>query len=277
MQEKEFIQKLFQQNRKHFQGFPNKLFAEAVLNDLFHFLFTPYENKFDTEEEVAYGYADIRKNFSALLNDILKDKEAVKRHCLEFFSKLPFLYEQLLLDANVVLQFDPAAKSIEEVFVAYPGFYAIVVYRIAHQLLLQDIKVLPRLLSECGHSKTGIDIHPGAAIGHSFFIDHGTGIVIGETAIIGNDVKIYQGVTLGAMNVSKANAHTKRHPTIQDGVIIYSGATILGGETVVGRDSIIGGNVWLTHSVPPHSVVYHQSEVTVRDNNPLPEGLNFVI
>jgi len=161
--------------------------------------------------------------------------------------------------------------------VAYPGFYATAVYRLSHQLHVQGIKTLPRLLSEYAHSKTGIDIHPGAEIGSSFFIDHGTGIVIGETTVIGDNVKIYQGVTLGALNVDKSHASSKRHPTIEDNVIIYSGATILGGDTVVGRQSVIGGNVWLTYSVPPFSVVYHKSEIKVRDNFNMPDVLNFVI
>jgi serine O-acetyltransferase len=175
------------------------------------------------------------------------------------------------------LKFDPAARSVEEVLVAYPGFYATAVYRLSHQLWEQGVEILPRLFTEYAHSKTGVDIHPGAHIGESFCIDHGTGIVIGETTIIGNNVKIYQGVTLGALQVSKDSAIVKRHPTIEDNVTIYSGATILGGQTVIGHDSIIGGNVWLTYSVPSFSVVYHKSEVKVRDKNPFPEPLNFVI
>ena len=134
-----------------------------------------------------------------------------------------------------------------------------------------------RILSEYGHSETGIDIHPGAVIGEHFFIDHGTGIVIGETSVIGNNVKIYQGVTLGALNVSKDKANQKRHPNIEDNVIIYSGATILGGETTIGQDSIIGGNVWITQNVPSNSLVYNKSEIRIKDNNPLPESLTFVI
>jgi serine O-acetyltransferase len=151
------------------------------------------------------------------------------------------------------------------------------VYRFSHQLWKQGVKILPRVFAEYAHSKTGIDIHPGAEIGQSFFIDHGTGIVIGETSVIGKRVKIYQGVTLGALSVNKEEAKTKRHPTIEDNVIIYSGATILGGETVIGHDSVIGGNVWLTNSVFPNSIVYHKSEITIRDKNPLPDVLNFVI
>ena len=160
---------------------------------------------------------------------------------------------------------------------AYPGFFATAVYRFSHQLVVLGVNILPRVFAEYAHSKTGIDIHPGATIGNSFFIDHGTGIVIGETTIIGNNVKIYQGVTLGALSVNKNCAEVKRHPTIEDTVIIYSGATILGGDTVIGHDSVIGGNVWLTNSVLPFSIVYHKSEITIRDNNPLPDVLNFVI
>ena len=161
--------------------------------------------------------------------------------------------------------------------VAYPGFYATAVYRFSHQLWIQGVKILPRMFAEYAHSKTGIDIHPGAKIGESFFIDHGTGIVIGETTVIGKNAKIYQGVTLGALSVNKDKVQIQRHPTIEDNVIIYSGATILGGGTVIGHDSVIGGNVWLTNSVLPHSIVYHKSEITIRDKNPLPEALNFVI
>ena len=240
-------------------------------------LFASHEGKYDTEQKLAQQYSEIKNTFSALLFELVKNETIVKKHTGELFYQLPEIYEALLLDAHAVLKFDPAAQSIEEVLVAYPGFYATSIYRIAHQLHKQGIKILPRLLSEYAHSKTGIDIHPGAVIGKSFFIDHGTGIVIGETSVIGDDVKIYQGVTLGALNVTKANASTKRHPTIEDNVIIYSGATILGGETVIGHSSVIGGNVWLTYSVPAHSIVYHKSEIKVRDNNLVPEGFNFVI
>ena len=139
------------------------------------------------------------------------------------------------------------------------------IYRLSHPLYKLKIPIIPRLFSEHAHSITGIDINPGAKIGNSFFIDHGTGIVIGETTVIGNNVKIYQGVTLGALNVRKEDAKTKRHPSIEDNVIIYSGATILGGNTIVGHDSIIGGNVWLTSSIDPYSVVYHKSEVHFRN------------
>ena len=164
-------------------------------------------------------------------------------------------------DAEALLAGDPAAHSLEEVLLCYPGLLAIATYRIAHFFQTKSIPIIPRMMAEIAHEKTGIDIHPGAEIGESFFIDHGTGVVIGETAIIGKNVKIYQGVTLGALSVDKSLAQIKRHPTIEDFCVIYSHATILGGETVIGHHSVIGGNVWMTKSVLPNSLVYHKSEV----------------
>lgn len=181
-----------------------------------------------------------------------------------FFNDLVTIHSDLLSDLDAILNFDPAAKSKTEVLLAYPGFFAIFVHRIAHNLWRQQVVILPRILSEYAHSKTGIDIHPAAFIGKRFFIDHGTGIVIGETAKIGNDVKIYQGVTLGALSVSKDMAQEKRHPTIEDGVTIYANATILGGNTTIGEGAVIGGNVWITQSVPAQSLVYHKSETIVK-------------
>ncbi len=274
--QQEFINAVFKRNTTCFRGFPDKQIAEAFIDELFFFMFGTHERKLG-EEKLAEQYESLKNTFSALLYELIKNEEKVKQHTSNLFEAIPEIYKNLLLDAEAILKFDPAAQSIEEVLAAYPGFYATAIYRISHQLHIQGIKTLPRLLSEYAHSKTGIDIHPGAKIGESFFIDHGTGIVIGETAIIGNCVKIYQGVTLGALNVAKSAASTKRHPTIEDNVIIYSGATILGGDTKIGHDCIIGGNVWLTYSVPPFSVVYHKSEIQVRDKNPLPEALNFVI
>jgi serine O-acetyltransferase len=180
-----------------------------------------------------------------------------------FFDDISRLYQTLNTDISAILEGDPAAKSQFEIIRTYPGFLAICFYRIAHALLLLDIPLIPRILTEYAHSQTGIDIHPGAVIGTYLYIDHGTGIVIGETSVIGDHVKLYQGVTLGALSVEKFMANMKRHPTIEDGVIIYSGATILGGNTVIGRNCIIGGNVWLTKSVPPESTVYHKSAIEV--------------
>lgn len=174
----------------------------------------------------------------------------------DFFAYLPELRRIVSTDVAAAFRGDPAAKSIEEVIVAYPGVEAVAVHRIAHFFWDRHVPLIPRMMSERIHGQTGIDIHPGATIGESFFIDHGTGVVIGETCVIGTDVKIYQGVTLGALSVRKEEAHQKRHPTLEDGVTVYSGATILGGATVIGRDSVIGGNVWITESVPPDSLVY---------------------
>ena len=172
-----------------------------------------------------------------------------------FTSQFPAIQKVLKLDAEATCDADPAATSVDEVILAYPGFYALACYRLAHHLLDLGIPLLPRLITERAHRVTGIDIHPGATIGRAIAIDHGTGIVIGETSVVGDRVRLYQGVTLGALSVRKDLAQTRRHPTIGDDVVIYANATILGGDTVVGHSSVIGGNVWLTHSVPPHSIV----------------------
>ena len=277
MNETDFIKELYQRNQQCCASFPDKAMAEDFQDDMFHFLFTPHEGRYETEALLQGEYSRLRDVFSSLVFELLKKGEEARAHTDRFFEAIPAIYKELMLDAESILAFDPAAKSMQEVLMAYPGFYATAVYRMSHQLHLQGVPTLPRLLSEYAHSKTGIDIHPAAVIGKSFFIDHGTGIVIGETSHIGNHVKIYQGVTLGALNVLKELASTKRHPTIEDEVIIYSGATILGGSTVVGRGSVIGGNVWLTNSVPPGSVVYHKSEVKIKDRNPFPEAIDFVI
>jgi serine O-acetyltransferase len=189
-----------------------------------------------------------------------------------FFGRLPEVHKRLEDDISAIFEGDPAAKSRTEVVRTYPGFFATAAHRIAHLLHEHNIGLIPRMISEYAHSKTGIDIHPGATIGNSFCIDHGTGVVIGETAIIGNHVKIYQGVTLGALSVEKIDAETKRHPTIGDNVVLYAGATILGGSTHIGHDSVIGGNVWLTRSVPPHSKIYYQAQMS---NNGAKESIIF--
>jgi serine O-acetyltransferase len=173
-----------------------------------------------------------------------------------FFAELPSIRAALETDIDAAFRGDPAAKSVEEIILAYPGLQAIIVHRIAHFFWQQEVPLIPRMMSEIVHSKTGIDIHPGAEIGESFFIDHGTGVVIGETTVIGKNVKLYQGVTLGALSVKKELAGKKRHPTIEDNVTIYAHTTILGGDTVIGHDSIIGGNVWITRPVPPGSMIY---------------------
>jgi serine O-acetyltransferase len=190
----------------------------------------------------------------------------------ELLGKIPEIRRKVSLDVAAANKGDPAARSEDEVILAYPFVQAIMVHRIAHELWLSEVALIPRMMSEYIHGKTGIDIHPGAVIGNSFFIDHGTGVVIGETTVIGDNVKIYQGVTLGALSVQKQLANKKRHPTIEDDVTIYAGATILGGETVVGRGTIIGGNVWLTETVPPNSRILHQPSQTSRIQKKSREG-----
>ncbi len=184
-------------------------------------------------------------------------EEDARRTTMEFLERVPGIRDMLAGDIQAAYDGDPAASSMDEIILAYPGVEAIMVHRVAHELWIREVAMIPRMMSEYIHGKTGIDIHPGARIGESFFIDHGTGVVIGETTEIGNNVKLYQGVTLGALSVKKEEANRKRHPTIEDDVTIYAGATILGGSTVIGRGSVIGGNVWLTESVPPNSRLYH--------------------
>ncbi|MEO6419563.1 MAG: serine O-acetyltransferase EpsC, partial [Polyangiaceae bacterium] len=176
---------------------------------------------------------------------------------LRLFAELPDLRRHLNADVRAAYDGDPAAKNVEEIVFSYPSIEAIVAYRIANRLSVAGVPMIPRIIAEYAHSRTGIDISPAAQIGERFFIDHGTGVVIGETTVIGNDVKVYQGVTLGALSIPRRDeAGVKRHPTIEDGVTIYAGATILGGSTVIGAGSVVGGNVWLTTSVPPGSKVF---------------------
>jgi serine O-acetyltransferase len=186
--------------------------------------------------------------------------EIAQKQSLLFLEKLPLIRDLLLKDLYATYRGDPAAKSFDEVIYCYPGFFAITIYRIAHELHKQDIPLLPRIMTEYAHGETGVDIHPGAKIGETFFIDHATGVVIGETTEIGNNVRIYQGVTLGALSFKRKEDGSlvkggKRHPTIGNDVTIYSGATILGGKTVIGDRSVVGGNVWLTHSIPPDTTI----------------------
>jgi len=258
---------------------PSKRKAQHFIDELIAFLF-PNDNHLPcTLPYLQMGLARLEVQLHELLlplqSQLLSKIEDIVQ---QYFTTLPIIYQTLKLDAQTILQFDPAAASMQEVVSAYPGFRAIAVYRLTHQLVGMGVPTLPRLLSEYAHSQTGIDIHPGAKIGSAFFIDHGTGVVIGETTHIGNNVKIYQGVTLGALNVQKDFAQTKRHPTIEDNVIIYSGSTILGGNTVIGHSSIIGGNTWITESVPPYSLVYHKAEVRIRNKQtPNSYELDFVI
>ncbi len=276
MSQATFIQQLFEANANSKSSFPDKKSAQEFIDLLFNLLFIPrIHRKRITDFESEYG--SLKSHLLTLVYDVLKDGEKSQVVVDSFFNELPAIYASSQKDASAISQYDPAAQNIEEVIVAYPGFYAIFVYRLSHQLWKQSVGILPRLFTEYAHSKTGIDIHPGASIGESFFIDHGTGIVIGETTEIGNNVKIYQGVTLGALNTAKEIALGKRHPTIEDNVIIYSGATILGGKTVIGANSTIGGNVWITYSVPDNSIVYHKSEIAAKDTFSFKDSVNEIL
>jgi serine O-acetyltransferase len=204
---------------------------------------------------------ELAARMTSFLLDQGKTAEEARRTCEAFAASLGSLRDALQEDAEANCEADPAATSTDEVIVAYPGFFAIACYRIAHRLHELDVELLPRLITELAHRQTGIDIHPGATIGGSLAIDHGTGIVIGESASIGDRVRLYQGVTLGAVSVRKELAKQKRHPTIEDDVVIYANATILGGEAIIGAGSVIGGNVWLTHAVPPGSIVTHAATI----------------
>ena len=233
----------------------------VTLRRIFALLVPERGDKIDHSE--AKIVAELTRAINAV-NGVRGAKFGVQATVDRFMGQLPALRKLVETDIVAAYEGDPAAKDTVEVVMAYPGFYAIVVHRIAHALYQLGVPLLPRMMSELAHSHTGIDIHPGATIGEKFFIDHGTGVVIGETTVIGRNVKLYQGVTWGALSFPKdertgmlMKGH-KRHPNVEDNVVIYAGATILGGDTVIGHDSEIGGNVWLMESIPPHSRVYNK-------------------
>ena len=265
-------------NNSYCSEVPSVIDSHSFIDDLINLLFPIRINRNFSAQEIEIRLDRLQLRLKELLIPLQKELQhepAVVAH--DFFEKLEDIYRLLLKDAETFLSCDPAAGCIEEIILSYPGFYCLAVHRMANVLYKEGVPVLPRVMSEYVHGKTGIDIHPGASIGNNFFIDHGTGIVIGESAIIQNNVKIYQGVTLGAIYVEKSLRKTKRHPTIEDNVIIYAGATILGGNTTIGHDTIIGGNVWLTESVDPHSVVYRQHKAIIKDSKNFQEPLNYII
>jgi serine O-acetyltransferase len=263
-----FIEKLHKIHLIEWEATPSIQDSVVWLNDLIEFLFPTnnHLNKQSTYEGI------LKKNQIDLENLLLSYLDSkdfnIGNTLISFYDNLETTYNNLRLDAAKIYENDPAATSIHEVIVTYPGFYAIAVYRIANNLSLLGVPILPRILSEHAHGKTGIDIHPNAQIAVPFFIDHGTGIVIGATSVIGKNVSIYQGVTLGALQVSKEMAQVKRHPTIEDNVIIYARTTVLGGDTVIGYNSIIGGSVFLTKSVAPYSNVFNTHQLRI-DTKPL--------
>lgn len=256
-----FLEQLFQKHNACMACPPSDKVI-GFFDDLIGLLFPDLAIRhFESIEEFKYF---AKKNQQDLLSILQYHPENSNgtgaKKCADFFAMVPQIEEMLNEDAMAMFNGDPAAKSSQEVIRSYPGFKAIAAYRVAHALYTLGIDLIPRMISEVVHSRTGIDIHPGAQIGRSFCVDHGTGVVIGQTCIIGDHVKIYQGVTLGALSVKKEDAKVKRHPTIENGVVIYAGATILGGDTIIGKNTVIGGNVWITNSVPANSKIYYNQK-----------------
>lgn len=260
--DKNFLNKLYQSHQSC-PTCPAPSEVSAFYVELLGALFADFTQLASLSEE----------QFKQLIEKLEKELERILRHNPtkgsenpaqlrdKFFNALPVIYDKVQHDVTAMYEGDPAAKSRDEVVRTYPGFYAVAAYRIAHELHTLGVQGIPRIITEHAHSKTGIDIHPAAKIGEHFCIDHGTGVVIGETSVIGNHVKIYQGVTLGALSVNKEDAEKKRHPTLEDNVVVYAGATILGGDTIIGHGSVVGGNVWLTSSIPPNSKIYYQAKM----------------
>ncbi|MCE7990485.1 MAG: serine acetyltransferase [Roseivirga sp.] len=266
--DRDFINSLYVRQ----QACPNCPSPEAVVNwfnELLGTIFPDFtKQQFNSQKEFELHFEKLRLQLEQILSrNPLKSERDSNEIADSFFHSLPLTHQKLEQDLTALFEGDPAAKSRTEVIRTYPGFVAIAAHRIAHELQLLGVHLIPRMISEHAHSKTGIDIHPAATIGNFFCIDHGTGVVIGETTVIGDHVKIYQGVTLGALSVDKKDAKTKRHPTIGDNAVIYAGATILGGKTDIGHDSVVGGNVWLTRSISPFSKVYYQAQMNGTDGS----------
>lgn len=260
MNKPEIIKLLKQHKKQPHLDYRLKTKTETFTDTLFYTLFD-----INTEVEKHLDLLEIQ--FDELVNlACWETKKPCKKVWENYVIELPIILEKLNLDAEAILNCDPASLSIQEIYMAYPGFYAIAIYRLANVLYKEGFPLVPRLMTEYAHRQTGVDINPGATIGESFFIDHATGVVIGETAIIKNNVKLYQGVTLGALFVKKSLQKTKRHPTIEANVTIYANATILGGDTVIGENTIIGGNAWVTASVPANSTVFHTPEIKIKTN-----------
>ncbi len=259
---------------------PSMESVDNLLSDLKSLVFPGFYKTLQVVDEATLPYATAEHLFRAakgLMREIQRAlwysrcketshplgaevQEQARRVAFDLLKAIPHIRRQIQEDVQAILDGDPAAQSAAEVILAYPGVEAILVYRLAHLLYEAQVPLIPRMMSEIIHRKTGIDIHPGAQIGRRFYIDHGTGIVIGETCVIGDEVKLYQGVTLGALSVRKNEQAKKRHPTIEDRVTIYAGATILGGETVIGKHSTVGGNCWITASVPPYSIIQNRPQ-----------------
>jgi len=275
---KKFAHHLSSMNKGYCMEAPSMVKTHQFVENLVHILFPiKLDCKIEENEvlmELERCSVELKELLFSIRNSIPGTPEKLTDR---FMKELPGAYDSMMDDAVSIARFDPASSCVEEVILAYPGFYCIAVYRVANILYRLKVPLLPRVMMEYVHGQTGIDIHPGAKIGTPFFIDHGTGIVIGETAEIGKNVKLYQGVTLGALTVEKEMAKTKRHPTIEDDVVIYAGSTILGGKTTIGHHTIVGGNTWITESVLPHSVVYRQHRVMVKDSKEFKPPIDYVI
>lgn len=271
MNKEEFHKQLLE-NHLASKDIPSVYVVREFYQKLLVWLYPEFcEKNFSSIQEIIQEEEELRHRLRKMLEKLPTSAEA-ESLVEAFFKTIPELYSTLKKDLKAMLEGDPAATSESEIIRSYPGFYAIIAYRIAHLIRILQIPILPRMITEFAHEKTGIDINPGALIGEYFCIDHGTGVVIGETSIIGNNVKIYQGVTLGALSVRKEDAKSKRHPTLEDNVVVYAGATILGGTTIIGKNSIIGGNVWITKSVPSDSKVYYQTKMF--DDNQIEDDSN---
>src|SRR6187402_476293 len=246
-------------SKSHFSiNYGIKTKTEAFTEKLFYTLF-------DSKAQLDESINELEKQFKEIASLACKKPQDSCEYAWDnFLEKLPTVLENLNKDASYILENDPASNGIEEIYLAYPGFYAIAIYRLSHELYLLDLMLFSRLMSEYAHRITGTDIHAGAAIASPFFIDHATGIVIGETTVIEKNVKVYQGVTLGALSVSKDMKNSKRHPTVEKNVCIYANATILGGETTIGKDSIVGGNAWIKKSITEDSIVLNTTTTEVK-------------
>ena len=271
----EFARFIYRTKRNSLAIIPERAHVQVIIEKLMTLLFG--QGCSSNEFMVTNCLNTVRKELIPLIKVCCNTDEAgAETLANAFFDSLIPVYNLLLQDASFIEASDPATNSIDEVIITYPGFYAVAIHRFAHELYKLNIPYLPRMMAEYAHSHTGIDIHPGATIDSPFAIDHGTGIVIGETTIIRKEVRIYQGVTLGALAVEKSLATKKRHPTICEGVVLYAGCTILGGSTEIGHHSIIGGNVWLTTSVPPHTTVYNSVRNKIQNSQTI-DVIDFVI
>ena len=246
---------------------PDKDTVTDIVHKLHRIVFPGYSRDknyriYNARHNLSMLMEDVLFNLSRQAGIVLGDEQQGNQLCLDFFDRIPQIRAKLQTDLQAAFDGDPAATGKEEIILSYPGLYAITVYRLAHELYLLGLPMIPRMMTEHAHSVTGIDIHPGASIGAYFFIDHGTGIVIGETTVIGENVKIYQGVTLGGLSTRGGQSlrGKRRHPTIEDNVTIYANATILGGETVIGHDCVIGSSVFITESVAPGTTVSNQAQ-----------------